>query len=211
MSIRLVAYDYQQCDARRCSAKRLERLGLCKVISKSTFFKGILLSSEGVTVLSREDAPLLEQFGLGTVDCSWNEVLQHNVPITKLPCRNHRLLPFLVASNQVNYGKPYKLNCAEAFAAGLWICGHKEQALELINHFPYANGFISLNSDALDRYANCQTAEEVIKTQAMILEDLDREQDARQARRGRSYEEMYADLKTSSDDDGNDGCDKGAE
>lgn len=76
--------------------------------------------------------------------------------------RNQRLLPLLFAANSVNYGRPYKMNTAEATAACLYITGFKDDAKKLLSPFGYGDEFIRLNFDALEAYSACTTAVEVM-------------------------------------------------
>ena len=75
--------------------------------------------------------------------------------------RNQRILPYLLAANTVNYGKPYKMNTAEATAACLYIVGFKKEAHTLLSPFSYGEEFIRLNFECLEAYSNCATEMEV--------------------------------------------------
>ncbi|CAL5971378.1 O-sialoglycoprotein_endopeptidase [Hexamita inflata] len=170
MPVKLVMYDFKQCDPKRCSGQRLAARGLIKTILKSQPFTGVLLSSEGTSYFSVADVPQINQSGLGVVDCSWNEILRHDsVPIKQLKCKTHRLLPFLIAANAVNYGKPMHLNCAEAVIAGLYIMGAVDQALELAEVISYGGQFIKLNQEYLDLYKECADSAEIVKVQEGII------------------------------------------
>ena len=57
-------------------------------------------------------------------------------------------MPFLLSANTVNYAVPYKLSCAEALSASLFIAGYKDQANELLMKFKWGSNFITLNEFA---------------------------------------------------------------
>ena len=128
-SIPLVLWDLEQCDPKRCSGRRLIRLGLVQEVKSLSKFKGIILSPAARQTLtpSAGDADLIRQHGLALIDCSWARL--EDVPFGRLPHTQERLLPFLVASNTVNYGKASRLNCAEAMAAALEMSGLTELTL----------------------------------------------------------------------------------
>ena len=85
------------------------------------------------------------------------------------------VVPYLVAANSVNYGRPWRLNCAEALAACFFICGHEDWAHEVLTHFSYGETFLEINSQLLKRYAACNDDEEVKKAEENWLAKIERE------------------------------------
>jgi pre-rRNA-processing protein TSR3 len=82
----------------------------------------------------------------------------------------HRALPFLLAANPVNFGKPFKLSTVEAFAAALFILGEKEQAALILNKFKWGRTFLELNQEPLERYSKAANSTEVVKIQGEYLD-----------------------------------------
>lgn len=85
------------------------------------------------------------------------------------------LVPYLIAANTVNYGKPWRLNCVEALAACFSICGHDEWAQAVLKNFSYGEAFLEINSELLKRYAACSNEEEIKKTEEEWLAKIERE------------------------------------
>jgi pre-rRNA-processing protein TSR3 len=99
---------------------------------------------------------------------SW--ALIDEVPFKKLKAGEPRLLPYLVAANPVNYGKPLRLTCAEAIAAALFITGYREEAGEVMGCFKWGPSFITLNEELLLLYAACKDSADVVRVQNEWLE-----------------------------------------
>jgi pre-rRNA-processing protein TSR3 len=97
------------------------------------------------------------------------------VPFSRIGGKCERLLPYLVAANPTNYGRPWRLNCVEALAASFYICGHKDWAEHILSSFSYGDPFLEINSEILDRYAECANEEEVKKAEEVWLAKIERE------------------------------------
>ncbi|XP_061344874.1 uncharacterized protein LOC133290769 isoform X2 [Gastrolobium bilobum] len=161
--IKLAMWDFGQCDAKKCTGRKLSRLGLLKELRVSNGFGGIVLSPVGKQCVSREDYSLIKERGLAVVDCSWARL--DDVPFVRLRCSAPRLLPWLVAANPVNYGRPCKLSCVEALSAALTICGEEETANLLLDKFKWGHAFMSLNGELLNAYSKCQNSADIISVQ----------------------------------------------
>ncbi|KAE9602822.1 putative ribosome biogenesis protein [Lupinus albus] len=161
--IKLAMWDFGQCDSKKCTGRKLSRMGLIKDLRVSNGFGGIVLSPVGTQCVSREDHSLIKMKGLAVVDCSWARL--DDVPFVRLRCTAPRLLPWLVAANPVNYGRPCKLSCVEALSAALTICGEEETANLLLDKFKWGHGFMSLNRELLKAYSNCQSSADIITVQ----------------------------------------------
>ena len=117
----LVMWDLNQCDPKKCSGRKLARHGFVKTLRLTQRFNGVVLTPMATKCIGPDDKELIEQFGLGVVDCSWAKLAE--TPFSRMKCSHPRLLPYLVATNPINYGNPIKLSCVEAFAAGFSIVG----------------------------------------------------------------------------------------
>lgn len=174
---RLAMWDFGHCDPRRCTGRKLANAGLIHSLSVSMSCAGVVLTPAGDSSISRADAELVARAGLGVVDCSWARL--EEVPFGKLRCGRRRLLPFLLAANPVNYGKPLKLTCAEALAGALWIVGKREDAQALLGKFAWGESFFALNRGLLDAYAECADSAEVVRVQNEYIERCEKEVEER--------------------------------
>ena len=170
--IQLIVYHANEDDPKKCSAKKMHRFGYAKLETniKKIPKNMILLNPYAKKSISVEDKKIAEKNGILAMDCSWKNAQKQ---FDKL--KNHqysRAIPFLVAANPVNYGRPTKLTCVEALAAGLWILGDTKRANSLLSKFRWGSTFIDINIERLEAYASCKTSSEVVNVQKKFMTGL---------------------------------------
>ncbi|XP_050342930.1 18S rRNA aminocarboxypropyltransferase [Nymphalis io] len=170
-------WDLNHCDPKKCSGRKLLRHKLIKNLKLGQKFQGVVLSPVGTQCVSPSDKDIIEKFGLAVIDCSWAKI--DETPFQRMKSPHPRLLPFLVAANPINYGRPYQLSCVEALAAAMFITGHKKEANFYLSKFSWGHSFLELNSEALDMYSNCTDSKSVIEAQSKYLESAANEKDTR--------------------------------
>ena len=165
--IPVIIHDKCQCDPKKCTAKRMLKFGLgreAKTLS-SIPSGSIVLSPFSEIALSPADIAHAKR-GLVVMDLTWTNI--EDFP--RLKGVNERALPYLLASNPVNWGRPMELNSAEAIMASLIILGEKEQAESFKERFNWAMEFIRLNGSMLEDYSKAKDSTEVVRIQNEYLE-----------------------------------------
>ena len=152
-------------DPDKCTARKLARFDLASLhrSDRATPY-GVVLNPHAEQALSPADATET----LVALDCSWESAGEKRFSLRG----EHRALPYLVAANPVNFGRPLQLTTVEALAAALCLFGEREQAEAILSKFRWGETFLELNDEPLRRYADCADSTEVV---AIQQEYLDRE------------------------------------
>ncbi|KAL6898803.1 hypothetical protein GGI43DRAFT_407005 [Trichoderma evansii] len=172
-AFKAACWDLGHCDPKRCSGKKLMKLGMMRELHLGQRHGGVIITPNGKKVISPADSELMDHFGAAVVECSWARTKE--VQWNKVGGKCERLLPYLVAANTVNYGKPWRLNCVEALAAAFYICGHAEWAEQILAPFSYGPSFLEINSTLLKKYAACADEAGVKRTEEEWMERLEQE------------------------------------
>jgi rRNA small subunit aminocarboxypropyltransferase len=157
MSMRLWVLHTGQCHPKKCTAKKLAKFQLVRLVygPPRSGPRTILLDPSAPTPLCRAD----DVTTLVAVDCSWNQAER---VFQSLRARRRRRLPYLIAANPINYGRPRQLTTAEALAAALYILGEMRRARTLLDKFKWGPAFLTLNAALLSDYATAETEAAVL-------------------------------------------------
>jgi pre-rRNA-processing protein TSR3 len=187
-------------------------------------FAGLVISPKAKKILSPADRELCETYGAAVVEASWKRI--DEVPWGRIGSsgkmkvkgekgtneagNGERLLPYLVAANPTNYGRPWRLNCVEALAATFYICGHEDWAEQVLGSFGYGEAFLDINGALLKRYRECADEEEVKKAEERWLEKIEREYNKSRQEKEDGEDDAWAGgnmnrMPTEDDDDEEDG------
>jgi pre-rRNA-processing protein TSR3 len=161
-SIQLIVFHANEDDPKKCTARKLQRFGFAKLERNLRKIPrhALLLNPFAEKSLSREDSEIAWERGIVALDCSWKTAEKTFQSLEA--ASTSRALPFLLAANPVNYGKPFQLTTLEAFAAALYILGETDHAHKILGIYTWGSRFLELNREPLEEYRKAKDSAEVI-------------------------------------------------
>jgi len=171
VDIRLYIYHAGDDDPHRCTAHRLLRRELATSVHRPWAFPGgaVVLLPGAPQALSPADRAAALRRGLVALDCSWKRLEDIKRRLGRRGVT--RTLPYLVAANPVNFGKPWELSTVEALAAALVIFGESEHAETVLKPFAWGLNFLPLNAEPLAAYAAAKDSTGVLAAQDEFIGD----------------------------------------
>jgi pre-rRNA-processing protein TSR3 len=165
----LILYHADQCDPKKCTGRKLIKFGHARMVKSIRQIpkNAIILNPAAQKALSKEDANFAEKHGIAVLDYSWKKSEE-----LLFKMRNKgvsRALPYLVAANPTNFGKPFKLSTVEALASALFIIGHMKQAESIMSKFKWGPHFLKMNKIPLEEYSQAGNSMEVVNIQKEYL------------------------------------------
>ncbi|MEF8832695.1 MAG: DUF367 family protein [Candidatus Thermoplasmatota archaeon] len=163
----LFILDYRECDPDKCTARKLlDKKYAEKIVNDRELGReGIYLNPMSEKAISPKDKQKAKTGGIRAIDCTWTEADE------KIPeYENGRALPYLVAVNPINYGKPFRLTTVEALAAALYIMDEEEQAKEILSIFNWGEQFIDMNKNPLNDYREAESSSEIVEIQKEYMD-----------------------------------------
>lgn len=166
--VRIIVYHARQCDPKKCTALKLKRHGLIRIVHQIRLLpkRAAVLNPLSEIAFSPADRQRIERFGLAALDFSWEHAER---ALLKSVRGTSRCLPYLIAGNPVNFGKPTKLSTVEALAAALYITRFEEEASRLLSIFKWGHTFTEINQERLGKYANAKNSTDIIKLQRQFM------------------------------------------
>ena len=148
--MKITVFHADECDRKKCTSIKMEKLGKCRLVYNINRIPSgaIVLNPYAEKAVSYEDYKFVE----------------------RTLSKYHRSLPFLIATNPVNYGKACILSTVEAISATLYITRFKDEARDILDGFKWGHTFLELNHDLLESYSEADTSAEVVRIQNEFLE-----------------------------------------
>ena len=202
-------FDARECDPKRCTARRLARMGLATDVPRIKLLPrgALLLDPFAQKALSAEDVPVAQVRGIVVLDCSWHTAEDTFAAARRVAALECRALPFLLAANPVNYGRAMRLSSLEAAEAALFILGEPGHAARLARAHDWGHTFLELNREPLEDYASARTSAEVVRLQSLYVAATERVGGGDPGELGEPGEEAGGAAGEGAGDDGDDGDD----